>query len=279
MSPPNERTQSNGAPPAESSKPLTYANYLKLDELLALQQPLSDGPEHDETLFIIIHQVYELWFKEELHELDHLQRLFNEGDVAPALHTLKRILTILKIMVAQLDILETMTPLEFLSFRERLESASGFQSHQFRELEFALGLKDRGTVTHFPQGSPGRQRLEARYRQPSLWDAFLHYLARNGYPVPRAQLSRDVTQPIEPSPEVQAVLIDIYRNNRTLSELCERLVDLDEGLQEWRYRHVKMVERTIGTKRGTGGTSGVKYLATTLSRPVFPDLWAIRDKL
>lgn len=266
-------------PAAQTSKPLTYSNYLKLDELLALQQPLSEGPEHDETLFIIIHQVYELWFKEVLHELDHLQRLLQHGQITPALHTLKRVLTILKIMVAQLDILETMTPLEFLSFRERLESASGFQSHQFRELEFVLGLKDRKTVDHFPPGSAGRLRLEARYAQPTVWDAFVGFLARGGYPVPSDVMERDVRQPLEPSPEVQEILIDIYRNNPLVSQLGERLVDLDEGLQEWRYRHVKMVQRTIGSRRGTGGSAGVRYLTTTLSKPVFPDLWAIRDKL
>jgi len=266
-------------PMSEPSAPLTYSSYLKLDELLSLQQPLSAGPEHDETLFIIIHQVYELWFKEVLHELDHLQALLANDDTASALHTLKRVLTILKIMVAQLDILETMTPLEFLSFRERLQAASGFQSFQFRELEFALGLKSRGTVDHFPSSSEGRRRLEARYTEPCLWDAFLRYLADSGYAIPPQLLERDVTQRPEPSPEVQEILIDIYRNDSTNRQLCERLVDLDEGMQEWRYRHVKMVERTIGSKRGTGGTAGVKYLESTLSDPVFPDLWQIRGKL
>ncbi len=279
MPPADAPESSRNNPATRASKPLTYANYLKLDELLALQQPLSSGPEHDETLFIIIHQVYELWFKEVLHELDYLQKLLQRGDITLALHTLKRVLTILKIMVAQLDILETMTPLEFLSFRERLESASGFQSHQFRELEFVLGLKDRKTVDHFPPDSAGRQRLEARYARPTVWDAFLGYLARGGYAVPPELLERDVRRPVEPSPEVQDILIDIYRNNPLLSQLGERLVDLDEGLQEWRYRHVKMVQRTIGARRGTGGSAGVEYLATTLSKPVFPDLWAIRDKL
>jgi tryptophan 2,3-dioxygenase len=278
--PESKRQDSPPSPsPAEHSAPLTYASYLKLDELLSLQQPLSEGPEHDETLFIIIHQVYELWFKEMLHELDHLQRLLADDETASALHTLKRILTILKIMVAQLDILETMTPLEFLSFRERLQAASGFQSFQFRELEFALGVKSRGTVDHFPEGSEGRRRLEARHPQPSLWDAFLRYLSDSGYAVPEELLERDLTRRPEPSAAVQDILIDIYRTDSTNRQICERLIDLDEGMQEWRYRHVKMVERTIGTKRGTGGTAGVKYLQTTLSDPVFPDLWEIRGKL
>ena len=258
---------------------VTYNSYLKLDELLGLQRPLSDGPEHDEMLFIVIHQVYELWFKELLHELDYLQRRLTEHDTPRAQHTLKRILTILKVAVAQIDVLETMTPLEFLSFRDRLESGSGFQSHQFREIELALGLKDRRNVEHYPAGSAARTRLEARYARPTLWDSFLRYLAQEGCPVPPEQLGRDVTRPIEPSAALQRALVELYRTNPLATQLCERLVDLDEGLQEWRYRHVKMVQRTIGTKGGTGGSSGAEYLATTLNRPVFPDLWAIRTAL
>lgn len=259
--------------------PLTYGSYLRLDELLDLQTPVSDGPEHDEMLFIVIHQVYELWFKEILHELSHLQELLNIDDSPRAQHTLKRVLTILKVLVAQIDVLETMTPLEFLSFRDRLESGSGFQSFQFRALEFALGLKRRGAVDHYPEDSPSRELLEAYYRRPTLWDAFLHYLARSGYAVPRDLLERDVTQPVEASPRLQKVLIEIYRNDPATTAICERLVDLDEGIQEWRYRHVKMVERTIGTKRGTGGSTGAEYLRKTLFRPAFPDLWAIRTEL
>ena len=259
--------------------PVTYSSYLKLDELLSLQNPISAGPEHDETLFIIIHQVYELWFKETLHELDYLQTALRNNDTATALHTLKRILTILKTLVAQIDVLETTTPLDFLSFRDRLESGSGFQSFQFRELEFTLGVKNPAAVERYPKGSEYRRRVEARYRQPALWDAFLQYLARNGYAVPRALLERDVTQPVQPSSEMQRVLIDLYRGNPIVAQLCERLVDLDEGMQEWRYRHVKMVQRTIGTRRGTGGTSGAEYLLTTIMKPAFPDLWIIRTEL
>ncbi|MFQ5612059.1 MAG: tryptophan 2,3-dioxygenase [Anaerolineae bacterium] len=259
--------------------PLTYSSYLKLDELLALQHPRSENPEHDEMLFIIIHQVYELWFKETLHELDYVQGLLASGDMPRILHTLKRILTILKTLVAQIDILETMTPVEFFSFRDHLESASGFQSFQFRELEFVLGFKDAGVVARFPEGSAGRQRLEARYQQPGLWDSFLHYLALEGYNIPQTLLSREASQSVQPSPEVQEILVDIYHHDPRTSQICERLIDLDEGFQEWRYRHVKMVERTIGTQRGTGGSLGVKYLVETLFKPAFPDLWAIRTKL
>jgi tryptophan 2,3-dioxygenase len=235
---------------------VTYASYLKVDELLALQQPRSENLEHDELLFIVIHQVYELWFKELLHEFDRVRDLLGDGESHRAQHTLKRILTILKVMVAQLDILETMTPLEFLTFRERLEAASGFQSDQFRQIEFVLGVKSHAAIRRFADGGRARAALERRYREPTLWDAFLRYLSQQGYAVPRSVLERSVAPAIEPSPGVQQILVAVYRNDPKNAELCERLVDLDEGLQEWRYRHVKMVERTIGTKSGTGGSAG-----------------------
>jgi tryptophan 2,3-dioxygenase len=256
----------------------SYGEYLKVDELLALQRPLSEGPEHDEMLFIVIHQVYELWFRQILHELDYLGELLarNDGDHARA--TLKRILTILKVLVAQIDILETMTPLEFLSFRDRLEFGSGFQSHQFRELEFALGWKDPKALERYPAEGEVQRRLQRRLASGSIWDAFLHYLAANGAAVPRADLERDVTRRVEPSPALREVLVTVYRSHPALAEMCERLVDLDEGIMEWRYRHVKMVQRTIGTRRGTGGSAGAEYLLATLNQPLFPDLWAIRTE-
>ena len=256
----------------------TYGDYLAIEQLLSLQRPRSDV-EHDEMLFIIIHQVYELWFKELLHEFDHMMRLLEGDESHRAQHTLKRILTILKVMVAQLDILETMTPLEFLSFRERLDAASGFQSDQFRQIEFLLGVKSEQAVLRFPEGGRARAALERRYREPTLWDAFLRYLARERYDVPPPHLARPVTLAVEPSAEIQQVLIEVYRRDPKNAELCERLVDLDEGLQEWRYRHVKMVERTIGTKPGTGGSAGAAYLRETTGRAIFPDLWAVRSRL
>jgi tryptophan 2,3-dioxygenase len=262
-----------------SDRAVTYGSYLAIDELLALQRPRSAGPEHDEMLFIVIHQVYELWFKEILHELDQAMRWLDAGEASRVQHTMKRILTILKVLVAQLDILETMTPLEFQSFRERLEAASGFQSDQFRQLEFVLGRKVRAAIDRFPEGSRAREALGRRFAARTLWDAFVHYLAREGYAVPPAILSRDLTSPVTASEPLQDVLIEVYRRDAKNAELCERLVDLDEGLQEWRYRHVKMVERTIGTRPGTGGSSGAAYLSTTLMQPLFPDLWAIRARL
>jgi tryptophan 2,3-dioxygenase len=258
---------------------VTYASYLKVDELLSLQQPRSEGPEHDEMLFIVIHQVYELWFKELLHEFDRVCRLLEDDEPHRAQHTLKRILTILKVMVAQLDILETMTPLEFISFRQRLEAASGFQSDQFRQVEFLLGVKSEQAIRRFPEGSRARVALERRYHEPTVWDAFLRYLSREGYDVPESHLKRDVVAPVEPSTDVQRIVVEVYRRDTKNAELCERLVDLDEGVQEWRYRHAKMVERTIGGKPGTGGSAGAAYLRETVGRPIFPDLWEIRSQL
>jgi tryptophan 2,3-dioxygenase len=258
---------------------VTYGSYLRIDDLLALQQPRSPGPEHDELLFIVIHQVYELWFKELLHELDRVAALLTKDDTHRAQHTLNRILAVLKVMVAQLDILETMTPLEFLSFRQRLEAASGFQSDQFRQIEFMLGVKNEAAIARFPEGTRAHSALRTRHGEPTLWDAFLHYLAREGYAVPSEHLSRNVTAAVEPSADIQHILIDVYRTDPKNAELCERLVDLDEGIQEWRYRHVKMVERTIGTKSGTGGSTGAPYLRATVGRNIFPDLWEIRTQL
>src|SRR5687767_10036937 len=193
-----------------TDRSVTYGSYLAVDELLALQRPRSEGPEHDEMLFIVIHQVYELWFKQVLHEIDHAIELLDAGDPYRAQHSLKRILTILKVMVAQLDILETMTPLEFQSFRSRLEAASGFQSDQFRQLEFVLGNKSKGAIDRFAAGTRARAALEQRFGNATLWDAFLRYLSRAGYAIPQPLLTRDVTSKIEPSAELQETLIAVY---------------------------------------------------------------------
>ncbi|MDQ3468950.1 MAG: tryptophan 2,3-dioxygenase family protein [Actinomycetota bacterium] len=256
---------------------LTYTSYLALDDVLAAQHPRSD--EHDELLFIVIHQVYELWFKELLHELAHLQALLEAGDTAPSLHTLKRILTIWKVAVAQIDVLETMTPRQFAGFRGRLDESSGFQSAQFREFEAVLGARDARVPERLPAAGAARRRLETAMARPSLYDSFLRYLAAHGAPVPAAALGRDVTEPVGRRPELDDLLLDVYRQDGGPAQICERLVDLDEGVQEWRYRHVKMVERTIGDKPGTGGSSGAGYLRSTLFTPMFPDLWAIRSRL
>ena len=253
---------------------VTYASYLKVPELLALQVERSGGPggaEHDELLFIVIHQVYELWFKQVRHELRGVQRALEAGDTDMALHLLNRVLKILKTLVAQVDVLETMTPLQFLSFRDRLESASGFQSAGFRQVEAILGLRDPASAHAQPEGSEARRAVEADQAGPSVWDSFLTFLGSRGHPVPG-----DAALPDE---RVQEILLAVYRGDQDAALVAERLVDLDEGVQEWRYRHVKMVERTIGTKQGTGGSSGVEYLRSTLFRPAFPDLWEIRSRL
>ena len=252
---------------------LTYSSYLQLDTLLDAQRPQSaasaTGPEHDELLFIVVHQVYELWFKQLLHELDFANKRFHEGDVGRSLHTLKRVRAILKVVVGQIDVLETMTPVEFNSFRARLDRASGLQSYQFREVEFALGMKDPAVLERYRDQPAILARLEQRLAAPSLWDAFLVLLERSGHDLP-AELTDDA---------VLTVLVRIYGDSAMLAEVCEALTDIDEGLQEWRYRHVKMVQRTIGTKGGTGGTDGVTYLWSTLSRTLFPLLWAVRARL
>ena len=255
---------------------LTYTSYLALDEVLAAQRPRSD--EHDELLFIVIHQVYELWFKQLLHEAAHLQRRLEAGDTAHALHTLRRVLTILKVAVAQVDVLETMTPRQFLGFRDRLDAASGFQSVQFRELEAVLGRRDHAAAAHHPPGT-ARDRLAAAQARRPLFASFLAYLSARGYAVPAAALHHDVRTERPPDPAVQQLLLAVYRDDGGPAMVAERLVDLDEGVQEWRYRHVKMVERTIGSRSGTGGSEGTAYLRSTLFAPVFPDLWAIRSAL
>jgi tryptophan 2,3-dioxygenase len=262
---------------SDESAALTYASYLALDDVLGAQRPRSE--EHDELLFIVIHQVYELWFKQLLHEFAYLQRRLEMGDSSRALGTLKRILTILKTIVAQIDVLETMTPRQFTTFRNRLDAASGFQSAQFRELEAMLGRRDASVADHYPPGSEARRRIADAMARPSLLDSFLRYLVAQGFGVPRDALERDVSQPAQPSPAVQDALVDVYRIDGPEAQVCERLVDVDEGLQEWRYRHVKMVERTIGDKAGTGGSSGAAYLRTTLFDAAFPDLWAVRRRL
>jgi tryptophan 2,3-dioxygenase len=272
----------------QDKKAITYISYLKVDELLELQQPESDG-EHDEMLFIIIHQTYELWFKQMLHEIAELQRTLEAGQSHRSLAILGRVRTIMKTCVGQLDILETMTPLQFNTFRGRLQSSSGFQSAQFREFEAVLGRRDQagagadkhsgmGMAEHLIAGSPARARVEAAMQRRSLWDSTLIYLESRGHKMPADVMNRDVTVGYTDHEGVQEVLLDVHRNDAEAAMICEALVDLDEGLQEWRYRHVKMVERTIGHKMGSGGSSGVGYLSSTLFRPVFADLWAIRSR-
>lgn len=257
---------------------LNYTGYLKLEALLSLQAPRSKPEEHDEMLFIVIHQVYELWFKLLLHEIDQIKRDFSGGELFSAISGFKRIRTVMKTLVGQLDILETMTPLSFSGFRDRLETASGFQSYQFRELEFALGAKRADVLSGFAAGSTGRKALEKRLRERSLVDHFYDFLERRGVAIPAELRSRDLTLPAIPHPEVQDGIYRLYRTHPDVAILLELMTDFDEGQQEWRYRHVKLTERTIGNKAGTGGSSGVDFLKSTLFKSFFPDLWAIRHR-
>jgi tryptophan 2,3-dioxygenase len=256
---------------------LTYTSYLAVDELLQLQRPLSEGPEHDELLFIIIHQTYELWFKQLIHEFAELQRALEANESHKALGVLGRIRTIMKTCVSQVDILETMTPLQFLSFRNYLAASSGFQSAQFRKVEAILGRRDEKFASHLPPAM--RDEIVEMLGQRSLWDSVMVYLSKRGAKIPAEVLNRNLRDHYVPNEAVQSALVKVHREDLEAAMVCERLVDIDEGLQEWRYRHVKMVERTIGSKSGTGGSSGVKYLASTLFNPVFPDLWEIRASL
>ncbi len=258
---------------------LTYSNYLKIDELLDLQQLQTEPEEHDEMLFIIIHQTYELWFKQILHEMDKLRGDLKKGKTWAAVKTMKRILTILKTMVAQIDILETMTPLEFESFRGFLDEASGFQSVQFREMEILCGLRSPHVLKVHENQPQYVERMKERMEEPTLWECFCTLLRQKGYDAKKPERENDQGLLYNPSEKNQKVLLDIMQNDEETALLCELFVDFDEGMQEWRYRHVKMVERTIGNKMGTGGSSGVDYLRSTLHQRIFPDLWEIRSEI
>jgi tryptophan 2,3-dioxygenase len=260
---------------------LTYTSYLAVDELLKLQKPLSkspdlEGPEHDEMLFIIIHQSYELWFKQLIHEFEAAAKSLEAGDTHRSLAILGRIRTILKVCVTQVDILETMTPLQFNAFRGYLSSSSGFQSAQFRKVEALLGRRDSKMASHLPIDV--QEEIREITSRNSIWDSTLAYLSKRGHKIPGDVLERDKSSHYQSDPRVLEALLEVHRSDPESAMVCERLVDIDEGLQEWRYRHVKMVERTIGHKVGTGGSDGVKYLASTLFNPVFRDLWEIRSK-
>jgi tryptophan 2,3-dioxygenase len=258
---------------------LTYSTYLHLDQLLDLQQPRSEPPEHDEMLFIVVHQAYELWFKLQLHEFEKINRDFSANQLYGAIATFKRTRTVMKVMVEQLDIIETLTPMSFNSFRDRLDTASGFQSVQFRELEFLLGYKRPQMLRFHPPGTPAYDRLQRRLHERSVVDHFYDFLEQHGVTIPAALRARDVTLPTVPNETVEEGILRLYKTQPDLEILFELMTDFDEGFQEWRYRHIKLVERTIGSKRGTGGSLGVEFLKQSLFHPIFPDLWAIRHKL
>jgi tryptophan 2,3-dioxygenase len=258
---------------------LTYASYLKLERLLELQEPRSEPAEHDEMLFIVIHQVYELWFKLLLHEVEKLNRELSGNELFGAIATVHRMRTVLKTLVGQIDILETMTPMSFSSFRDRLDRASGFQSVQFREIEFALGYKRAKTLEYYKPSMPGYTSLVDRLSRRSVVDHFYDFLEHQGVAIPAHLRTRDVTEGAVADPETQEAIFRLYKERPDTAILLELMTDFDEGMQEWRYRHIKLVERTIGNKHGTGGSRGVEFLKETLFRPFFADLWAIRHRL
>lgn len=262
------------------SEPMTYARYLALDELLAAQKPLSD--RHDELLFIVIHQTKELWLKEIIHEVSLAKRLVAAGDLEPAYKALARVSRIQTIMTLSWDVLATMTPADYLSFRGSLGTSSGFQSHQFRTLEYLLGLKDESFLRFHAERPEALAELTAALEAPSLYDVAIAQLPKHGLPVPETVLNRDFAKAYEATPEVEAAWLEVYRDTARyweLYQLAEKLVDLDDALVTWRHKHVLTVERIIGGRPGTGGTEGVGYLAKTLRRRCFPELWSLRTRL
>lgn len=254
----------------EAKEDLSYSTYLQLEKLLHLQKLQSPGV-HDELLFIVIHQVYELWFKQIIHELIILKKYISENSHYQIISKLKRVRQILKVIVSQTDILETMGPLSFLSFRDYLGTASGFQSYQFRYLMLLLGIKKE---TYTPPSfftTKEQEKLLRRYKEASIWENFLTFFKNKVRDIPSNSL------PDQDLNEQHKLLLHIYRNPSIYTEICELIIDIDEGIQEWRYRHVKMVERTIGDQtKGTGGSSGVSYLKRTISTTFCPELWEIR---
>jgi len=248
---------------------MTYANYLKLEQLLTAQQPLSDL--HDETLFIVIHQTMELWMKELLHELKFAVALVSEDRFAEAYKAMARISRIQAVMTLSWDVLSTLTPVDYLKFRDVLGTSSGFQSAQFREIEFRLGLKEPNFVNHYDEGSPEQAALKRALVEPSLSEASHAALERAGF-----DLRDRSTQAIAKA------WLEVYRDAERwfdLYELAEKLVDIDDALAAWRHKHVLTVERIIGNKPGTGGSAGAPYLRATLEKRVFPELWALRTDL
>lgn len=258
----------------------TYADYLKLDLLLAAQQPVTR--EHDEVAFIVIHHVQELWLKLIAHEIEAAIAAIRADHLPPAFKSLARVTRIQEQLIDAWDVLSTMTPADYLAFRGALGAASGFQSYQYRLVEFRLGAKDAAMVLPHRHDPTAYARLTAALNEPSLYDEALRILARRGLPVPKAALDRDVSQPYVSNPQVRDVWLSIYRQAEAhfdLYELAEELVDVEDWFQQWRFRHMKTVERIIGYKPGTGGSSGVGYLKTALEHSFFPELWEVRTYL
>jgi tryptophan 2,3-dioxygenase len=259
---------------------MTYGDYLGLERLLGAQHPISDL--HDEMLFIIIHQTKELWLKQTLHELALSRDLIREDALVQVHKSLSRVSRIQSVMTLSWDVLATLTPTDYTSFRDVLGSSSGFQSAQFRQMEYMLGLKDGAHLRHQEDGSASHGALKAALHQPSLWDESIRSLGRAGFDLPPEAIERDWSQAYVPNEAVEAAWTTVYRDTARwwpLYQLAEKLVDIDDGLATWRHKHVVTVERIIGMKRGTGGTAGVAYLQSTLSKRAFPELWSLRTRV
>jgi tryptophan 2,3-dioxygenase len=268
--------------PSRGRVDLSYGAYLHLDQLLSAQQPVSRPVHHDELLFIVQHQTSELWFKLVLHELRAVLARLAADELRPALKGLARVKHVQRILTEQWAVLATLTPSEYAEFRGALGAASGIQSDQYRAVEFVLGNKNAAMLQQFAHDHRAREQLADLLHRPSVYDEFLRYLARAGHDVPRAVLERDVTQPHRFTPELVPTFRSIYEHAREqweAYEACEELVDLEENFQLWRFRHLKTVERTIGLKRGTGGTAGVAFLRSALEISFFPELYAVRTEI
>ena len=259
---------------------MTYGDYLQLDTLLAAKKPLSD--KHDEHLFIIIHHVHELWLNLMAHELESAITNIDQDQLPPAFKSMARMTRILEQMIRAWDVLSTMTPADYLEFRSSLGQSSGFQSFQYRLVEFRLGAKDAKMLLPHRHDAQVHARLEAAFKAPSLYDVALMLLKRRGFAIPEEVAKRDFSVRHVSSEAVLKAWLEIYRDSKKyfdLYELAEELVDLEDWFQQWRFRHMKTVERIIGYKRGTGGSSGVGFLKSALDHSFFPELWAVRTEL
>ncbi len=262
--------------------PLSYNKYLRVPELIDLQTCLSSPSHHDELLFITVHQAYELWFKQILHEVDAAILLMKEDRLAEAAQALRRVVEIEKLLIAQIHLLETMKPISFLAFRDELNPASGFQSMQFREIEFSSGLKDADVLRGFARDDFALKRLETRMRAPSLSEAFFALLRRRGFDTPASDAPRDEKERRTNPGKRQRAVCEVLTHPDKLNQeyqLAEALLEHDEYFSLWRLHHIKMVERMVGTKRGTGGSEGVGYLQKTLDKKFFPEIWEARTFL
>jgi tryptophan 2,3-dioxygenase len=259
---------------------MTYGGYLTLDPLLSAQHPISD--HHDELLFIILHQTKELWLKQIIHELEVALGLVRGDKLIEVHKNLSRVSRIQAVMTLSWDVLTTLTPTDYMQFRDVLGSSSGFQSAQFRRFEFMLGLKDGAHLRYQAEGSPQHAALAEALTAPSLWDEANAALARGGFALPAEVLERDWSEPYQPSEAVEEAWAEVYRDTDRwwrFYQFAEKLVDVDDAMAAWRHKHVVTVERVIGLKRGTGGTAGVPYLQSTLSKRAFPELWTLRTRL